>query len=157
MPVIQLKTIINAPVERCFDLSRSIDFHQFSVSGTDEKAIAGRTKGLINSGETVTWEAKHLGIRQQLTSTISQLKFPVHFRDEQVKGIFKMFVHDHYFTKKNGKTEMTDVFKFESPLGIIGQLFNYLYLTRYMTHFLETRNKAIKSSAESDKWKAFLD
>lgn len=51
MPVIQLTTLINAPVERCFDLSRSIDLHQLTAIRTTEKAIAGITKGLISKGE----------------------------------------------------------------------------------------------------------
>jgi hypothetical protein len=60
MPTIVLKTIIAAPINVCFDLSRSIDLHKISTSDTDEQAIAGITTGLISDGEFVTWKAKHL-------------------------------------------------------------------------------------------------
>jgi len=54
MPVIELKTAIKAPVERCFDLSRSIDLHKISTAHTNEEAIAGVTSGLIGPNEWVT-------------------------------------------------------------------------------------------------------
>jgi hypothetical protein len=65
---IDLTTIINAPIEICFDLSRSIDLHQQSTQQTHEKAIAGRTTGLIELNEFVTWQATHFLITQKLTS-----------------------------------------------------------------------------------------
>lgn len=49
-----LKTFIDAPVERCFDLARSIDLHKISLEHTNEKAVAGKTAGLIEPGESVT-------------------------------------------------------------------------------------------------------
>ena len=54
MPTIYLTIEINAPIERCFDLSRSIDLHTLSTSHTNEKAIAGVTSGLIGLNEEVT-------------------------------------------------------------------------------------------------------
>ena len=95
MPIIKLETKINAPVERVFDLARSIDLHRDSMSKYDEKAIAGVTSGLIRMNETVTWEAAHFGVRQNLTSKITAFERPWHFRDSMVKGVFKRFDHDH--------------------------------------------------------------
>src|SRR6185312_6108426 len=69
-------TIIRAPIQRCFDLSRSIDLHLLSTEKTGERAIAGVTSGLIGLGEQVTWRAKHLGIRQELTAEITALDGP---------------------------------------------------------------------------------
>lgn len=48
MPTIILKTSINAPIERCFDLARSIDLHVQSMQSSGEKAIAGKRAGLID-------------------------------------------------------------------------------------------------------------
>ncbi|HMC84248.1 MAG TPA: hypothetical protein VKI61_01925, partial [Chitinophagaceae bacterium] len=61
MPTIHLTTFIAAPVERVFDLSRSIDVHKKSLAHTNEQAVAGTVTGLIQQDETVTWKAKHLG------------------------------------------------------------------------------------------------
>jgi ligand-binding SRPBCC domain-containing protein len=88
MPTIRLETVINAPIERCFDLARDIEFHMRSTEQTREVAIAGVTKGLIHFGEEVTWEAIHFGVRQRLTTRITAFRRPTHFRDSQVKGAF---------------------------------------------------------------------
>ncbi len=107
MPSIIIETLINAPIERCFDLSRSIDLHTDSMKHTGEKAIAGRISGLIELGETVTWEAKHLGIRQTLTSKITEFDNPNYFVDEQVSGAFKSIRHEHRFVQQ-GRTNIDD-------------------------------------------------
>ena len=147
MPLIHLTTEIKAPIQVVFDLSRSIDFHQESVSETGEKAIAGRTSGLIELGETVTWEAVHFKVKQQLTTKITAMNPPYSFTDEMVKGIFKSLKHEHLFSEENGITTMVDLFYFEAPLGLLGKLANILVLKKYMTHFLRVRNAAIKKSA----------
>lgn len=156
MPVIELRTHINADIHLVFDLSRSIDLHSISTAKTNEKAIAGITSGLISNGETVTWQATHFGIRQTLTSKITAFDMPFHFRDEMLKGAFKYIKHDHYFEKTNTGTLMTDIFRYDSPLGILGKIFNKLILTRYLRQFLLERNQIIKGFAESDKWRQIL-
>lgn len=156
MPVIELKTYINADIHLVFDLSRSIDLHSISTAKTNEKAIAGVTSGLISNGETVTWQATHFGIRQTLTSEITAFDLPYHFRDEMLKGAFKYIKHDHYFEKTNTGTLMTDIFRYDSPLGILGKIFNKLILTNYLRQFLLDRNQIIKDFAESDKWRQVL-
>lgn len=93
MPKIELQTEIKAERKIVFDLSRSIDLHQLSTAKTDEKAIAGKTSGLIDLGESVTWRAKHFGIYQNLTSKITEFESPNFFVDEMLKGAFKSFKH----------------------------------------------------------------
>jgi len=148
MSGIYLETLINADIHRVFDLARDIDLHQKSTSISHEKAIAGRTSGLIEENETVTWRAKHLGIYQTLTTKIISMEKPYQFTDIMLKGAFKSMRHQHRFRDIEGKTVMTDIFEFESPLGIIGKLFNTIYLTRYLKAFLLERNKMIKTIAE---------
>ena len=156
MPIIELTTRINAPIQRCFDLARSIDLHQATTAHTGEQAVAGVTKGLIGLGQTVTWRAKHFGIWQQLTSKITAMEAPCHFRDKQVKGVFKRIIHDHYFSEENNGTIMKDHFYFESPGGLLGRLFNRFILIRYMRRFLLERNAILKNYAESEKGDNFL-
>ncbi len=156
MATIILETLINTPIKRCFDLSRSIDLHKISTAKTQEEAIDGRTAGLIEEGEFVTWRAVHLGIRQNLTVIITKVESPHYFRDEMVKGAFKSMYHEHIFEEQNGQTLMKDIFVFESPLGFIGKAFNILFLTNYMKGFLVERNAVIKQIAEGEDWKKLL-
>jgi hypothetical protein len=42
--------------------------------------------GVMKLGDTVTWEAKHFGIKQHLTSKITAYERPYRFTDEMVQG-----------------------------------------------------------------------
>jgi ligand-binding SRPBCC domain-containing protein len=156
VPVIELTTNIVAPLERTFDLARSVELHMASTTHTGERAVAGMTTGLLSLGEEVTWRARHFGIWQHLTSRITAFERPVHFRDSMVRGAFHRFDHDHFFTQLGDTTLMRDVFDFQSPLGILGRVANRLFLTRYMESFLRTRSDTIKAIAESDQWRRYL-
>ena len=65
-----------------------------------------------------------------------------------VYGAFKSFKHEHIFISEDNKTVMVDKFDFKSPFGIIGKLANVLFLKRYMTNLLQTRNEFLKIKAE---------
>jgi ligand-binding SRPBCC domain-containing protein len=161
VPTIRIVTIFFAPVERCFDLSRSIELHVSSTARTGEKAVAGVTHGLMGMGEEVTWRATHFGVRQNFTSRISGFDRPRYFRDEMVRGAFARFGHDHHFEEcqidgEGIGTKMTDVLEFASPLGPLGALVDWAVMTRYLTRFLRERNVLIMRAAESDAWKQFL-
>ena len=149
MPKIHLETTIDADIQTVFDLSRNIDFHQESTAKTNEKAIAGKTSGLIELGETVTWRAKHLGFYQTLTTKIIEMESPKLFTDVMIQGTFKSMKHQHIFEEKDGKTLMIDIFEFESPFGILGKIFNQIYLKNYLKRFLLERNKMLKEIGES--------
>lgn len=151
MPIIELKTTIKADILVVFDLARSIDLHKISTAHTNEEAIAGRTSGLIELGESVTWKAKHFEIYQTLTSKITAFDKPNNFTNEMVNGAFKKFKHQHLFNSTEYGTLMIDIFDNESPLGVLGILADKLFLKKYMTNLLIQRNLIIKEFAESDK------
>ncbi|HYR08711.1 MAG TPA: SRPBCC family protein [Longimicrobium sp.] len=157
MITIRLTTHIAAPRERVFDLARSIDLHTRSLDWTGEEPVAGRMSGLIGLGETVTWRARHLGVRQRLTSRISAYERPAYFQDVMVRGAFAWMEHDHWLdATPDGGTVLRDDFRFAAPLGILGRIVETLVLRRYMTRFLERRNAVIKRVAESEEWREFL-
>lgn len=157
MPVIIIETLIEAPIDRVFDLARSIDLHRLSTRQTHEQAIAGRTSGLIGLGETVTWRAKHFGIYQKLSVVITEFNRPFSFTDCMLKGAFASMQHQHQFESVNtGKTLMRDIFTFQAPLGILGRFAEALFLTNYMRKFLISKNKILKQVAESEEWKEIL-
>lgn len=157
MPTIHLTTVIHAPLERVFNLSRSITLHKRSMEHVKEEAIKGRINGLIEYDETVTWRARHLGKTRELTTRITAMQHPAYFCDEMVAGDFKHMKHEHFFKEINNGTIAIDIMEFSSPYGSLGVLFEKIYLKRYLTKLLLLRNKAIKEFAESEKWRVILD
>ncbi|HEX8748157.1 MAG TPA: SRPBCC family protein [Pyrinomonadaceae bacterium] len=148
MPVIRLETFIHAPVAVCFDLSRDVEVHMASTAETGERAVAGVTSGMMELNDEVTWEAKHLGVRQRLTSRITALERPRMFVDEMQRGAFKSLRHLHLFEEKNGGTLMKDELTYVSPLGVLGRVADRLFLEKHMRGFLLKHNEYIKRVAE---------
>ena len=157
MPLIHLTTFIEAPQERVFDLSRSVSLHKHSMTSHKEQIIDGRTGGLMNLDDTVTWKAKHLFKERIMKIRITKLQRPDYFVDEQDTGGFAMMKHEHYFKPVENGTIMIDQFHFETPHGTAGKLFNRFYLVNYMTRLLNERNAAIQKIAEGNQWKQYLD
>ena len=148
MTTINITTQVNAPIQKVFDVNRDIDIHQNSASGTNEKAIAGITSGLINFNETVTWRGKHFGFYLTHKSRMTAMNFYDYFVDEMEEGQFKSFKHEHFFEEKNGVTTMTDKMRYETPFSIFGQLFDFLFLKKHLTNFLLERNRVLKNISE---------
>lgn len=135
-----LTTQTTLPLEVMFARSLSIDDHVASMSGSQERAIAGVTTGRIGLGESVTWRARHFGMPFRMTSTITALEEPHRFIDEQVKGPFKDFRHEHVFSTADGVTTMSDHVTFTAPLGPLGRIAEQLVLGRYLKRLIAERN-----------------
>jgi ligand-binding SRPBCC domain-containing protein len=159
MTTLEDLTRIHAPIGRCFDLARSVEVHLAGNVHSGEQAVAaeGRTSGLLELGERVTWRAKHFGVWHKLSSEITQMDHPAYFQDAAVRGIFPYLRHDHYFRSLSPtETEMRDVFTFAAPLPVLGLLAELLFLRRYMRTLLRERNAAIQPIAESEEWRKYL-
>jgi ligand-binding SRPBCC domain-containing protein len=155
MVTLEEVTMIRAPIERCFDLSRSIELHTRSTESTGEVAVAGVTAGLIGLGEEVTWRARHFGITQKMTVRITAFDSPKYFQDRMVRGAFRFFEHDHWFVERGDVTDMRDVLRFAAPLGFLGLAVEPV-LRGYLRRFLRKRNAVIRKMAEGDGWISYL-
>lgn len=149
MPVIEYQQFIKAPVELCFDLARSVDIHTKTTAKTKEIAVDGVTEGLLEKGDTVTWEAIHFGIKQRLKAKVTLMEKPNKFVDIMVKGAFHSFIHTHQFIEEQGGTIMMDKFQYKSPFGPNGVLADKVFLEKYMRAFIVSRAKALKKIAEN--------
>lgn len=157
METIRLESWIDAPVERCFLLSLSVDLHLASARSSREQAVEGVTKGLISEGETVTFRGRHLGLKLRHKSRIEVLRPYSYFRDVMVTGVFSHFEHEHHFAAMDDGTRLRDEIRFTAPWGAIGRLATKILVKRHLTAFLMERNAGLKQVAESEDWHRYLD
>src|ERR1043166_2391847 len=98
LPTITIETRIAAPRERVFDLSRDVDAHAESSAFTGERiAEPGRTHGLLQLGDLLTFEGRHLGVRQRVTVRITEMDPPRRYVDVGVRGALLALHHVHEF------------------------------------------------------------
>lgn len=136
--VFVIRTRSGATREALFDASLDIDAHVASMSDSGERAIGGVTSGRIGLGESVTWRARHVGVWFTMTSRITALDRPDRFVDEQVRGPFRAFRHEHTFETVDGGTLMTDTLTVASP--VFGRLAERLILVPYLRRLIRQRN-----------------
>src|SRR5882724_12863235 len=140
-------TAIAASAQRVFDVSLEIEVHTASMADSGEQAIGGVRSGRMTLGDTVTWQARHFGLRWRMTSLISACDPPGYFLDEQVTGPFKRWRHGHHFEPDgNGGTVMRDIVDFNAPLGPLGTIAEIIVLSRYMPRLIRVRNNHIKAA-----------
>lgn len=144
---IRLVTDLPTSPDRAFALSLDIGAHLRSMAATGEQAVAGTTSGAIGLGESVTWRARHLGVVWRMTSQVTELEAPHRFVDEQVRGPFARFRHEHTFTAVAGGTRMVDEIVFRAPLGVLGRIAESLVLRRHLRRLIAERNRSLAAEA----------
>jgi ligand-binding SRPBCC domain-containing protein len=63
-----------------------------------------------------------LGIPVEWVTEITHVKDKSFFVDEQRKGPYTMWHHEHHFKEVDGGVEMTDIVSYIIPLGLIGKM-----------------------------------
>lgn len=145
MPRLDLETWIDAPARACFELSLDVGAHTASMGDSRERIVAGVVEGVMDLGDEVTWRARHFGVPFTMTSRITALEAPHRFVDEQVRGPFRRWWHEHVFEDVGGRTRMLDQIDFASPVGPVGRVVDRVVLERYMTRLIEQRNAWLRA------------
>jgi ligand-binding SRPBCC domain-containing protein len=157
METLRLSTWIDAPVERCFLLSLSVDLHVASARSTQSKPVTGSAEVMIGEGETLTFRGRHFGVRWRHTSLIDILRPHSYYRDIMIAGPFQHFDHEHHFAAMDDGTRMRDEVRFSARWGVFGRLASKTFLRNRLKTFLMERNAMIKRLAESEDWKKYLE
>ena len=95
-------TTLAMPPAVAFDLSLSVAAHLASMSRSREQAIGRVESDSLSLGDEITWRAWHFGVPWRLTSRITAFNRPHQFVDEQVRGPFHRFHHEHRFEPVDG-------------------------------------------------------
>ena len=144
----EAKIIVHVGREHCFNLARYIPTHVAAERHNRERAIAAPSSGSLSVGDTVTFEAFHLGRRRRLTSKIVAMERPCFFVDEMQSGAFAFLRHTHRFHEVQDGTLMTDKLEFAAPFGLLGWIAERLFLRRYMIEFLRRHQEEFRKIAE---------
>lgn len=77
----------------------------------------------VYAGQIISYKVKPLaGIAVAWTTEITHIVKEKIFVDQQIKGPYKLWHHQHHFKSIEGGTEMTDIVHYRLPFGILGEL-----------------------------------
>lgn len=75
------------------------------------------------TGQVMTYRVKPLlGIPVFWKTEITYVEPCILFIDEQRKGPYKLWHHQHHFKQIDGGVEMTDIVQYSLPLGVLGNI-----------------------------------
>jgi ligand-binding SRPBCC domain-containing protein len=144
-----LETIVAAPPSAVFEVSLDPALHVRSMERYGETMVEAPAGGVFTEGSTVTWRARHFGIRFRLRSVVFDIDPPHGFSDRQINGPFSAFLHEHGFEEHPVGTLMRDTVTFQSPFGPLGRLVDALFLRAYMRRLIADRNRIVAAEAEA--------
>lgn len=99
--------------------------------------------------DEVTWRARCLGVRWTMAVRVTKLDEPLSFVDEQVRGPFRCFRHEHRFAQvADGSTAVDDRLELSLPLGRLGQVVAGRVLSRTMGRVLADRATGIAAALD---------
>ena len=156
MSKIHVTTFINAPIERVFNLSRSLALSKMAFKGGKEQLLSSSSANVVGAGETITLRAKHLGKTREITARLTDFTLPDGYTEEQIKGDMKSFRHEYHFKKVDNGTIMIDLLEYEGPRDLPGSIAAKFFLKSYFEKTVKKKNELVREYAESEKWKVVL-
>lgn len=156
MPKLQFTTVIHAPLQRVFDLTRCVSLHKRHFESHGILPVQGKYSGLLDKRDHVTWKGK-LGRKvRQLALEVTDMQAPDHFKMEYRKEIFDTFTHDVYLTGIDNGTILMDQVEFSLPEKGFSPFFNKRCAEKWISDLLKERNALCKEYAEGNNWHAIL-
>ena len=86
-----------------------------------------------------------LGIPMNWITEIKAVKEGHFFIDEQRKGPYKIWHHEHHFKQVEGGVEMTDIVSYELPFGLLGKLLHPIIVKPKLKQIFDYRTKKVAS------------
>lgn len=78
---------------------------------------------VIQVGSQFEFKVQGYGQVQTMMHEITALVPPEQFTERQVRGLFKLWIHEHLFESiDEGRTKITDRIEFQRPGGVLGLL-----------------------------------
>ena len=104
----------------------------------------------VYSGQVMTYKVKPLlGIPFSWMTEIRHVEPLKYFVDEQRKGPYKLWHHQHHFKTIEGGTEMIDIVHYRLPMGLLGSMANEWMIKKELRKIFSYRyNKIIELFGE---------
>lgn len=151
----QLKTTqkIPAPLQEVWDFFATPDnLKIITPASMGFKILSEEDGSRMYAGQIIEYKVRpFLGIPFYWMTEIAEVRDKELFIDEQRKGPFRLWHHEHHFKAIDGGTEMTDIIQYKVPFGILGRLVNWLFVCKKIQMIFRYRYG--KTEELFGKWK----
>ena len=97
-------------------------------------------------GQVVTYKVKPLfRIPLFWMTEITHVHKPYFFVDEQRRGPYGLWHHEHHFKSIDGGVEMTDLVHYALPLGVLGRMAHALFVKKQLEEIFAYRFQKVET------------
>jgi len=144
----KLKRVQNIPItiNRAWDFfSKPENLGLITPSFLNYDIIERSDVGDMYPGMIITYKLSpvlHISIKW--ATEITQIKEFKYFIDNQIKGPFTIWHHEHHFKEIENGIEVTDILFYDLPYGILGRLVHKLFVKKKMDEIFYYREQKLK-------------
>lgn len=137
--------LIQTDLETCWDFfSSPNNLLEITPQKIDMKVLKCPL-GKMYEGMMIEYRMKPLlNIPFHWVTEISIVKPMTFFVDEQRKGPYKIWHHEHHFKQVEGGVEMTDLVSYELSFGFLGRLIHTLVVRKKLEGVFEHRRMRVE-------------
>ncbi|MBC7904239.1 MAG: SRPBCC family protein [Gemmatimonadaceae bacterium] len=137
--------IIPAPIQTVWDFfATPINLAAITPKNLRFKILTPQPIASMHEGQILEYNVyPFLGIPLYWKTIIRDVDFQKRFADEQVKGPYKKWYHEHLFRSVDQGTEMTDNLSYELPLGVVGEIAHGLLVKNQVREIFDFRYDVI--------------
>lgn len=136
-------TVIKKNIEQLFDFfSKAENLNSITPPLLGFKIITPLPVEM-KKGTIIDYKIKLNGIPFSWRTEITKWDPPFLFEDTQIKGPYKLWIHEHRFDEKEGMTIMTDTVRYLSPGGIFEFIPHNLMVKKKVEFIFDYREKVL--------------
>lgn len=122
-----------------------INLNQVTPKDLDFKILSDLPKSMYE-GMIILYRIKVMGVTMNWCTEITHIKDKVYFVDEQRKGPYGMWHHEHHFSPtSDGKVLMKDILHYDIGWGLLGDLAGHLFVHKKVQHIFSHRFKVLEA------------
>lgn len=134
------KQLVNTDLQSCWDFfSSPNNLKKITPTYMGFKVLVDLPEKMYE-GLMIAYKVKPvLGIPLNWITEIKNVKEGQYFVDEQRKGPYKIWHHEHHFKETSNGVEMIDIVSYELPLGFLGRLAHTVFVKKQLEDIFKYR------------------
>ena len=139
--ILKCETVIKRNINELFDFfSKAENLNRITPPELGFKIITPLPIEM-KKGTIIDYKIKLSGLPFSWRTEITEWDPPYRFIDTQLKGPYKMWVHEHIFEERGESTFMTDIVNYISPGGLLEIIPHLLFVERKVKKIFDYREK----------------
>lgn len=143
---LQYEQVLNTSMDNAWTFfSRAENLEKITPSYMRYNVTSPETGRPVYAGQIITYVIHPvLGIPLSWMTEITHVVEGQYFVDEQRKGPYALWHHQHHFEVAPEGVKMTDIVHYSMPLGILGRIAHALFVQRQVRDIFAFRKSAVE-------------